>query len=75
MDNQEDVQSRTMNWLMQSPVRAEAESESVSEGSDLGEASVVLAMETDQSVALPDNAPDDFEHDHHAHVHPDRRQT
>lgn len=68
VDNQEDAQSRTMTWLMQSPVQAEAGSESVSEGSDLGEASLVLA---DQSVELPDNAPDDFEHDHSTHVHPD----
>lgn len=68
VDNQEDAQSRTMTWLMQSPVQAEMGSESVSEGSDLCDASLVFAMETCRSEELPDCAFGDFEHaSTHAH--------
>lgn len=46
VNNQEDAQSRTMTWLMQSLVQAEAGSESFPGGSDRGDTSLVLAMET-----------------------------
>lgn len=70
VDDQEDAQSRTMNWLMQSPVRAEAGSESVLEGSDVGDTSLVLAMEMEQSEALLNCAPEDFECDYSSHARP-----
>ncbi|KAJ8377536.1 hypothetical protein AAFF_G00256320 [Aldrovandia affinis] len=59
LDNQEDSQVRTMDWLMQSPVQAEAESASVPEEDAVGKAVPVDTSEEDQSDELLDSVPDD----------------
>ncbi|KAJ8385115.1 hypothetical protein AAFF_G00192560 [Aldrovandia affinis] len=64
LDNQEDSQVRTMDWLMQSPVQAEAESKSVPEEDAVGKAVPVDTSEEDQSDELLDSVPDDSIPDH-----------
>ncbi|KAJ8386195.1 hypothetical protein AAFF_G00176190 [Aldrovandia affinis] len=64
LDNQEDSQVRTMDWLMQSPVQAEAESESVPEEDAVRKAVPVDTSEEDQSDELLDSVPDDSIPDH-----------
>ncbi|KAJ8367497.1 hypothetical protein AAFF_G00317200 [Aldrovandia affinis] len=64
LDNQEDSKVRTMDWLMQSPVQAEAESESVPEEDAVGKAIPVDTSEEDQSDELLDSVPDDSIPDH-----------
>ncbi len=71
MDSQEDTQARTMNWLMQSPVQAEARSEGVPEGDGLSNTLLVDAMEKGQSEEPPDSVADGSEHDRITDVHTD----
>ena len=66
MDNEEDTQARTMNWL-----RVEAESESVPGGVGLDDALMVDVMEGDQLDESPDSVPDDSERVHITHAHTD----
>lgn len=71
LGDREDTQARTMNWLIQSPVEAEAGSESVPEGDDFDDTLQVDAIEKGQSEELPDSVSADSEHSHIIHAHTD----
>jgi len=67
--DKEDSQTRTMNWLMQSPVLAEVESESVSEEDVVEKALSADASGDDQSdiqqdIVLEDSVSDQITHEH-----------
>lgn len=70
--DKEDSQTRTMNWLMQSPVLAEAESESVPEEDVVEKALSVDASGDDQSDERQDSVLDDSVTDQITHAHTDK---
>ncbi|KAJ8349066.1 hypothetical protein SKAU_G00276550 [Synaphobranchus kaupii] len=71
LGNREDSRSRTMNWLMQSPVQTGAESESAPEEDAVGKDLTVDVSDEDQSDELLDSVPDDSATGHSAHAHTD----
>ncbi|XP_035984622.1 uncharacterized protein LOC118558239 [Fundulus heteroclitus] len=60
VDGREAAQSRTMDWLMQSPDQVEEENGSVSSSDGISNASLVVAVDTSKSGELPNCTTEDL---------------